>query len=257
MRCACPLRCTASSTSLQCIHQAALHQLIRGRNPGNQRGGQADQSGKQEHPSAGMYVETYRHSCGRYEITIEAHPQPTECQRQLRQALRQRQPKAGFQKSTGEGSDDPDWRPGQRWMPNSVCRAVQERVSDEDWRRWRRQSAARVNTPHREWAIGHATMLDAPSCAFQIGVRSWAPIPWLVFGERSHGARRAATVAASAFASEMLNAGFEYDFMASESVAASRSRLLRPAALDLPRGSSAPLPGNSPPNSGGALPPRW
>ena len=53
-------------------------------------------------------------------------------------------------------------------------------------------------------AIGDAKMPDAPSCAFQIGTIR-APIPSLVFGKAR--ARRAATVAASAFAWEMLTPG--------------------------------------------------
>ncbi len=52
--------------------------------------------------------------------------------------------------------------------------------------------------------MGDAKTLDAPSCAFQIGTIR-APTPWLVFGKAR--ARRAATVAASAFASEMLTPG--------------------------------------------------
>ena len=53
-------------------------------------------------------------------------------------------------------------------------------------------------------AIGDAKMLEAPSCAFQIGTIR-APTPSLVFGKAP--ARRAATVAASALAWEMLTPG--------------------------------------------------
>ena len=68
-------------------------------------------------------------------------------------------------------------------------------------------------------------MLDAPSCAFQIGTIR-APIPWLVFGKAR--ARRAATVATSAFASETLTPGLSltmaWKFRASRSAFAGQWR---------------------------------
>jgi len=129
-------------------------------------------------------------------------------------------------------------------MPNSVCRAV-ERAS----RRLATLAQAISSTSKHaaaRMAIGHATMLDAPSCALQIGTIR-ALIPWLVFGKAR--ARRAATVAASAFASEMLTPGLSLT-MASK-CRASRSRS-RSSLIGTQRSSATP--GKSPPNSGGATP---
>ena len=63
-----PAPCIASSPLLQDIHNAAPHRLKRGWKTGNQGRSQADQRGKQEHPSARMDVEVHRQSRGRHEI---------------------------------------------------------------------------------------------------------------------------------------------------------------------------------------------
>jgi len=88
-------------------------------------------------------------------------------------------------------------------------------------------------------ASGDAKMPDTPDCAFQIGTIR-APIPcWLVFGKAR--ARRAATVADSAFASEMLTPGLSLTIALK--CRASRSR--SPASGTETQPSSA-TPGKSP-----------
>src|SRR5579862_4630550 len=84
-------------------------------------------------------------------------------------------------------------------MPNSLWRDA-ERAS----RRLATFAQAISSTSPQaapRMAIGDAKMLEAPSCAFQIGTIR-APTPSLVFGKAR--ARRAATVAASVLACETL-----------------------------------------------------
>ena len=93
-------------------------------------------------------------------------------------------------------------------------------------------------------ASGAAKMLEAPSCAFQIGTIR-APIPSLVFGKAR--ARRAATVAASALACERLP---DLSLTLALNCRALRSR--SPASGAGTQASSA-IPGKSPWNSAGSL----
>ena len=77
--------------------------------------GQADQGGKQEHPCAGMYVETHRHSCGRYEIDQhilkpQSQWQPDKrCQGRQKQAFKNRLA-AQTTRTGAQGSADAELR---------------------------------------------------------------------------------------------------------------------------------------------------